>query len=81
MQTPYTTFLRLSCFGVWIALLVLAVSSSSTAPAQAPAAPLPDVHQLMRAVMDHQKQLELVRENFHYLPRSSQRSRWMPPAR
>ena len=66
MQAPYTTFLRLSCFGAWIAVLVLALSSSSRAPAQAPAAPLPDVHQLMRAVMDHQKQLEVVRENYTY---------------
>ena len=66
MQTPYTTFRRLSCLGVWIAVLVLALSSSSRAPAQAPAVPLPDVHQLMRAVMDHQKQLEVVRENYTY---------------
>ena len=39
----------------------------NTAPAQpAPDAPLPDIRQLMHEVMDHQKQLEKVRENYTY---------------
>jgi hypothetical protein len=37
------------------------------APGQAaPNAPLPDIRQLMREVMDHQKQLEKVRESYTY---------------
>jgi hypothetical protein len=47
--------------------VVLGFALCAAAWAQAPAGrPLPDVHQLMRAVMDHQKQLELVRENYTY---------------
>jgi hypothetical protein len=48
---------------------VAAFAGTSTAPAafaQSPAAPLPDVHQLMRSVEDHQKKVEAMRENYTY---------------
>lgn len=35
-------------------------------PAEGTAAPIPDIRQLMTEVMDHQKQLEKVRENYTY---------------
>jgi hypothetical protein len=44
-------------------ILVTAALAASQAPA---VAPLPDVRQLMREVMDHQKQLEKVRESYTY---------------
>ena len=34
------------------------------AQAQHPAAPLPDIHDLMRQVEEHQHQLDKVRENY-----------------
>ena len=47
--------------------LILGLSSVSLVMAQGPAAPpLPEIHQLMRAVQDHQKQVEQMRENFTY---------------
>ena len=50
-----------------LAGLMLGLSSVSLALAQEPAAlPLPDIHQLMRAVQDHQKQVEEMRENYTY---------------
>ena len=41
--------------------------TAAVAPAQTPPdAPLPDARQLMREVMDHQKQLEKIRESYTY---------------
>ena len=43
------------------------ILSALGAPAQTPAnAPLPDIRQLMQEVMQHQKQLEKVRESYTY---------------
>jgi hypothetical protein len=41
-------------------------SSAQTAPQIAPNTPLPDIRQLMREVVEHQKQLEQVRENYTF---------------
>jgi hypothetical protein len=50
-----------------MAAIGLALAAVCAAQTPAPAArPIPDLHQLMRAVMDHQKQLEAVRENYTY---------------
>lgn len=50
-----------------MALPVLVFALCAAALAQGPSnPPLPEVHQLMRQVIDHQKQLELVRENYTY---------------
>src|SRR5690348_6228974 len=35
-------------------------------PQQAVQAPLPEIHQLMREVQEHQKQLDKIRENYTY---------------
>jgi hypothetical protein len=47
-------------------VVCLALAAVCAAQTPAPAPPLPDLHQLMRAVMDHQKQLEAVRENYTF---------------
>jgi hypothetical protein len=44
-------------------LLLIAVASTAQRP---PSPPLPEIHQLMREVEAHQKQLEKVRENYTY---------------
>jgi hypothetical protein len=50
-----------------LCLLTGILFTATLAPAQAPAdAPLPDIRQLMHEVMDHQKQLEKVRESYTY---------------
>jgi hypothetical protein len=48
---------------IWPAVLLL---PSPTAPAQQPAAPIPDVRALIEEVRQHQKQLEKVREDYTY---------------
>ena len=60
--------LRIAVFTGFILFLLL----NSPAPGQqptaqtGPAAPLPEIRQLMREVQEHQKQLEKVRENYTY---------------
>lgn len=50
-----------------IPLAVLLLLPALPAPAQQPATkPLPDIHQLMKEVDEHQKQLDKVRENYTY---------------
>src|SRR6202034_2978343 len=46
--------------------LAPAQQSPQTAPQVAPNAPLPEIRQLMREVVEHQKQLEQVRENYTF---------------
>jgi hypothetical protein len=46
--------------------LVACFLTAWAALAQQPAAPLPDIHQLMKEVHEHQKQLDKVRENYTY---------------
>jgi len=51
----------------WILAAVASFSLVLAAQPPAPdAAPIPDIRQLMQQVMDHQKQLEKVRENYTY---------------
>jgi len=47
-------------------LVLLASSALSAQQPTSDAAPIPDIRQLMQQVMDHQKQLEKVRENYTY---------------
>src|SRR5580658_8298316 len=51
-----------------IALTIVTLASGSRAdtPSGASSAPIPDIRQLMTEVMDHQKALEKVRENYTY---------------
>ena len=51
---------------VWVGGALAGMSVALPAFAQSPAAPLPDIHQLIRAVEDHQKKVETMRENFTY---------------
>ncbi|MGB8261677.1 MAG: hypothetical protein WCE75_15045 [Terracidiphilus sp.] len=50
-------------YGLVLAVFVLQLPSART---QQGAAPLPEIHQLMREVVDHQKQLDKVRENYTF---------------
>ena len=52
--------LRLSIFILPLLLAPVALAHQAANP------PLPDIHQLMREVHEHQKQLEKVRENYTY---------------
>lgn len=47
-------------------ILAIAVVCSLATAAQAPNPPMPDIRQLMHEVLEHQKQLEKVRENYTY---------------
>jgi hypothetical protein len=50
-----------------LAGFLLLLLPTAPLPGEQPAnAPLPDVHQLLREVMEHQKQLDKVRENYTY---------------
>ncbi len=49
-----------------LAAVILLLPVAATAQKAAQAQPIPDIRQLMAEVMDHQKQLEKVRENYTY---------------
>jgi hypothetical protein len=51
---------------LWAGGALAGMAVASHAFAQVPAAPLPDIHQLMRAVEDHQKKVDTMRENYTY---------------
>ena len=52
---------------VLLAAIFLPLLPAPPSQAQRPATPpLPEMHQLMREVMDHQKQLDKVRESYTY---------------
>jgi hypothetical protein len=52
---------------VWFAICVMQLASTNSANGQEKAdPPLPDIRQLMREVLEHQKQLDAIRENYTY---------------
>jgi hypothetical protein len=61
---------RAALAAVLAAMLAVLLAPAQQQPKPAPevstAAPLPDIRQLMREVVEHQKQLEQVRENYTY---------------
>jgi hypothetical protein len=55
-----------SCALAWLAVSLFAPGAETALPQQAGVLPLPSIPQLMREVVDHQRQLEKVRENYTY---------------
>ncbi len=51
---------------LWLVVVILALPGVALPAQQPPVTPLPDVRELMHQVIDHQKQLEKVRESYTY---------------
>lgn len=50
----------------WATVLILFASAFPAIPQQPAQAPLPEIHQLMHEVQEHQKQLDKIRENYTF---------------
>jgi len=64
MTVPALAHSQIFRSACWCATSLLCVAA--LAQAQQPAAPLPDIHDLMHQVEDHQRQLDKVRENYTF---------------
>jgi hypothetical protein len=57
---------RFLCIAGFMTSLLLAPPGHARSAASPPSPPIPDIHQLLREVQDHQKAMEKVRENYTY---------------